>query len=83
MLDSFIIPTEVCQTLFPDPDRSISQILTFALPSSLKRAVTTVNITHFVSGQLPTFTGNMEVLKTWPILSHNLFHNIQAKAVET
>jgi hypothetical protein len=41
MLDGFIIPTEVRKPLFPDPDWSISRILTFALPSSPKMAVTT------------------------------------------
>ena len=82
MRDSFIIPTEVRQTLFPDPDWSISQFLTFTLPSSLKMAVTTVNIAHFVSSRLPTFTDNINILKTWPIPFYDLLHNIQAKAVD-
>ena len=60
----------------------ISQILTFAMPVQLRMAITTVNIAHFISGQSPTFTDNIEVLKTWPIPSHNLLNNIQEKALE-
>jgi hypothetical protein len=82
-LDSFAIPIEVRQTLLPDPNLSISQILRFTLPSPLKMAVTTVNIAHFVSAQLPTFTDNTEVLKSWLIPSYNVLQNIQAKAIES
>lgn len=81
-LNSFIIPTDVRQALLPDPKCSISQILTFAMPVQLRMAVTTVNVAHFVSRQLSTFTDNIEVLKTWPIPSHNLLDNIQEKALE-
>jgi len=81
-LNGFIIPIDVRQALLPDPQCSISQILAFAMPSQLKMTVTTVNIAHFVSGRLPTFADNIEVLKTWPIPSHNLLHSIHEKALE-
>jgi len=81
-LNSFTIPTDVREVLLPDPKCSISQILAFAMPSQLRMAVTTVNVAHFVSGQLPTFTDNINILKTWPIPSHNLLDNIQEKALE-
>ena len=82
VLNSFTIPTDVHKVLLPDPKCSISQILAFAMPTQLRMAVTTVNVAHFVSGQLPTFTDNINILKTWPIPSHNLLDNIQEKALE-
>lgn len=81
-LDSFIVPNEACQGLLPDPKCSISEILAFMMPSQLRMAVTTVNMAYFISRQSPTFTDKIGILKTWPILSHNLLHNIQEKAQE-
>ena len=82
VLHSFTIPTEIHQDLLPNPNCSISEILTFTMPLQLRMAVTTTNIAHFVSGQLPTFTDKIGILKTWPIPSHNILHNIERKAIE-
>lgn len=82
VFNSFVIPTEIRQSLLPNPKCSISEILMFVMPLQLRMAVTTTNISHFVSGQLPTFTDKIGILKTWPIPSHNLLHNIQKKAIE-
>ena len=83
VLHSFTIPTEIHQNLLPNPKCSISEILTFTMPLQLRMAVTTTNIAHFVSRQLPTFTDKIGILKTWPIPSHNILHNIEKRAIET
>jgi hypothetical protein len=82
LLNGFIIPAEVRQHLLPDPKCSISEILTFTMPLQLRMAVTTTTIARFISRQLPTFSGKIEILKTWLIPSHSLLHNIQQKALE-
>ena len=79
---SFIILTEICQDLLLNSNCSISKILTFTMPLQLRMAVTTTNIAYFVSGQLPTFTNKIGILKTWPIPSHNILHNIEKKAIK-